>query len=52
MTRDAPAGTALPRDIPNAATQCVGFFARLLAAWARMGFRNPTVAVVTETDRA
>ncbi len=42
MVRDAPAGTMLPDDIPNAGRWSAAFFARLFWAWARMGFRNPT----------
>lgn len=48
MTRDAPESLDLPDDIPNARTQTLGFFAKLLAAWARMGFRNPVVVEVRE----
>ncbi len=49
MTRDAPPGTALPDDIPNARTHTASFMGRLLWAWVRMGFRNPAVANVTRT---
>ncbi|UWQ20552.1 GFA family protein [Jannaschia sp. W003] len=31
----------LPHDVPNLRTHSLGFYARLLVAWARMGFRNP-----------
>ena len=48
MVRDAPEGTTLPHDIPNASTQTLGFYARLFVAWVRMGFRNPDVVKVKE----
>lgn len=41
MTSDLPEGAVLPDNIPNAKKQSLGFFARLLVAWAAMGFRNP-----------
>ncbi|AKQ63817.1 hypothetical protein A176_000729 [Myxococcus hansupus] len=46
MTGDLPAGTTLPGEVPNGKWQQVSFFARLLGAWIRMGFRSPKVAVV------
>ncbi len=48
MTSDLPAGHALAGDIPNHRTQSLGFFAKLLLAWAAMGFRTPTIAVPNE----
>jgi len=41
MTREAPAGVVLPDDVPNPKTHNAGFFARLIMAWAAMGFRVP-----------
>ncbi len=52
MTRDAPAGTDLPENIPNASTQSAGFMGRLFWAWVKMGFRNPPVADVRRTHDA
>ncbi len=49
MVRDAPPGTQLSDEIPNARTQTVGFIARIFGAWIRMGFRNPPVADVRRT---
>ncbi|MCG7625107.1 GFA family protein [Epibacterium sp. Ofav1-8] len=46
MVRDAPEGAALPRDVPNLATHGLRFFARLIGAWAAMGFRTPRVDYV------
>jgi hypothetical protein len=34
----------LPTDVPNLKTHSLGFYVRLFGAWARMGFRNPTIA--------
>ena len=52
MARDAPTGTVLPDDIPNARTQTAGFMGRLFWAWVRMGFRNPSVADIRRTHSA
>lgn len=41
MTKEAAPGVVLPADVPNPRTHTVGFFARLLGAWAEMGFRAP-----------
>ncbi|MCC5970854.1 MAG: hypothetical protein JJU15_12985 [Pararhodobacter sp.] len=41
MTKDAPADVVLPDDVPNARTHNIGFFAKLIIAWAAMGFRVP-----------
>ena len=46
MTGDRPDRAALPDDIPNSRRQSARFFAKLLWAWARMGFRNPSVVDV------
>lgn len=34
----------LPDDVPNLTSHSLAFFARLLGAWVRMGFRNPVIA--------
>jgi hypothetical protein len=52
MTRDVPEGTVLADGIPNARTHSAGFMGRLLWAWMRMGFRNPPVADIRQTDVA
>ncbi|MGY6705623.1 GFA family protein [Roseinatronobacter sp.] len=41
MTKHAPAGVVLPDDVPNPKTHNASFFARLILAWAAMGFRVP-----------
>ena len=46
MTGDLPDRAALPDDVPNSRRQSARFFAKLLWAWARMGFRNPNVVDV------
>ncbi len=33
----------LPDDVPNLKTHSLAFYARLMGAWAAMGFRNPHV---------
>lgn len=44
MTKDAPDPSALPNDnVPNAKTQSFGFMAKLLGAWAAMGFKTPKI---------
>ena len=45
MTGDSPRRADLPSDVPNLKTHNAGFYLRLLTAWARMGFRNPTFEV-------
>ncbi len=52
MTRDAPEGTRFPGDVPTAAGHSFGFFVRLLWAWARMGFRAPTLDIARSTHDA
>jgi hypothetical protein len=42
MTADRADRAALTGDIPNSPRWSAGFMVRLFAAWARMGFRNPT----------
>lgn len=46
MTRDAPAGAVLSSDVANPKTHTIGFYARLLGAWAAMGFRTPKIDYV------
>lgn len=50
MVSDLPEGAVLPNDVPNAKKQSLGFFAKLLAAWVAMGFRNPTMPVTGEIN--
>ncbi len=50
MTGDLPDRSRLPDDIPNLKTHTISFFARLLAAWVAMGFRNPKIAVKGTID--
>lgn len=45
MTGDLPDPSVLPDDVPNARSQSLSFFAKLLGAWIAMGFRSPKVAV-------
>jgi hypothetical protein len=46
MTRSKPKGVVLPADVPNPGTHTFSFYARLLWAWAAMGFRVPKVDFV------
>ena len=41
MTRDRPEGVNLPDNVPNPKTHNVSFMAKLVIAWAAMGFRVP-----------
>ncbi|GHA16943.1 hypothetical protein GCM10007989_10180 [Devosia pacifica] len=50
MASDLPDGMTLPDYIPNAKTQNFGFFARLLGAWAAMGFRSPKMPKTEEIN--
>ncbi|PRX10239.1 UNVERIFIED_ORG: hypothetical protein BCL66_10430 [Martelella mediterranea] len=50
MASDLPEGVSLPRDIPNAKKQSLGFFAKLFGAWVAMGFRNPETPATGEFD--
>lgn len=43
MTRSRPKGVVLANDVPNPATHTFSFFAKLLCAWAAMGFRTPKI---------
>ena len=45
MTGDLPDPSVLPNDVPNARSQSLRFFAKLLGAWIAMGFRSPKVTV-------
>lgn len=47
MVSDLPdKGAALPKDLPNYRYQSVGFFFKLLTAWAAMGFRSPAMPAI------
>lgn len=46
MARDRREGIALPDDVKNVETHSLGFFARLIGAWAAMGFRTPQIDFV------
>lgn len=46
MTGDLPEGTVLPGDVPNPKSHTLSFFAKLLGAWAAMGFRTPKIDYV------
>jgi len=48
MSGDFPDPSALPDDVPNLTQHSLRFYARLLGAWARMGFRNPKIEVKGE----
>ncbi|MCY1648498.1 DUF6151 family protein [Caulobacter sp. SL161] len=50
MVGDLPDASGLPDDIPNLKTHSVTFYMKLLSAWIRMGFRNPTVRVEGQVD--
>lgn len=43
MTSDLNDRATLPDDVPNAKTQPVTFYWRLLIAWVSMGFKTPVV---------
>ncbi len=45
MVADSVDAASLPNDVPNLKNQSLAFFARLFAAWARMGFRSPRIDV-------
>lgn len=45
MTGDLADASGLPADMPNLKTHTVAFYARLLAAWIAMRFRNPKITV-------
>ena len=46
MTRSRPEGVVLPDDVPNPSAHTISFYAKLLLAWAAMGFRAPKVEFV------
>lgn len=48
MTGDRTDRHLLSDDIPNPRRHSLTFFAKLLWAWARMGFRNPSAPAVKE----
>lgn len=43
MTRSKPENVTLPNDVPNPKTHTLGFYWKLLSAWAAMGFKNPKI---------
>jgi hypothetical protein len=48
MTADLPDASVLPDDVPNAKSQTLPFFVKLMGAWIAMGFRSPKVPVKGE----
>lgn len=46
MVGDLQDATSLPADIPNLKTHSFGFFAKLMGAWAAMGFRTAPIGYV------
>ncbi|KRD39284.1 hypothetical protein ASE35_02655 [Lysobacter sp. Root916] len=50
MVGDLADASRVPDDIPNLKTHTVRFYAKLLAAWVAMGFRNPKVEVGGKVD--
>jgi hypothetical protein len=44
MAKDAPPGVALADGVPTYGAYPPAFMFKLLAAWAAMGFRRPTIA--------
>lgn len=48
MTADLPDASVLSDDVPNAKSQTLPFFAKLMGAWIAMGFRSPKVPVKGE----
>lgn len=45
MTADLPDPSVLPDDVPNAKSQTLPFFVKLMGAWIAMGFRSPKMPV-------
>lgn len=50
MVGDLADASAVPDDIPNLKTHTVAFFAKLFAAWVRMGFRTPKIEIAEKID--
>lgn len=50
MTADLPDASVLPEDVPNAKSQTIPFFIKLMGAWVAMGFRSPKMPVKGEID--
>ncbi|CAN5831906.1 DUF6151 family protein [soil metagenome] len=48
MTADLPDASVLSDDVPNAKSQTLPFFAKLMGAWITMGFRSPKIPVKGE----
>jgi hypothetical protein len=47
---DRAEAAALSQDVPHGTRQTLGFYARLLGAWAAMGFRSPDIAIKGEIN--
>lgn len=50
MVGDHQGPGRLPDDVPNLRRHSLRFYARLMGAWARMGFRSPKLAIEGELD--
>ncbi|MDP2732120.1 MAG: hypothetical protein Q8O63_03265, partial [Hoeflea sp.] len=50
MTGDLDDPSALPDDVPNLKQHSLTFYARVLGAWIRMGFRSPKFSVEGELN--
>ncbi|SOE08629.1 hypothetical protein SAMN05877838_0356 [Hoeflea halophila] len=50
MTGDLEDSSTLPGDVPNLKRHSLQFYALLLSAWVRMGFKNPKFAVEGELN--
>lgn len=50
MTGDLDDPSALPDDVPNLKQHSLRFYARLMGAWIRMGFRSPKFTVEGELN--
>lgn len=50
MAGDLADTSGLPADIPNLKSHTISFYAKLLAAWIAMGFRNPKITVAGKID--
>ena len=50
MAGDCADASNLPDDIPNLKSHSVSFYAKLLGAWIKMGFRNPRIDVTGTID--
>jgi hypothetical protein len=50
MSGDLSDASNLPGDIANLKSHTVSFYAKLLGAWAAMGFRNPKIEVAGKIE--